>query len=350
MAKKSSNEALIKLKRDLKENRLDKLYVFFGDEDYLKDMYVKRVIEKVPDGGFPEFNHIKLEGKDIPYQEYDDAWESFPMMAEKKLLHIKNSDIFVTKKKTEEGEEKISSEEKKVFWTEKLKRLSDDMVVIFDESNVDKRSALYKAASKAGTMVEFPYQSEADLVTWTIKQCLDEKKKISKENAHYLITLCDPGLNNIHNELQKLFDYCDGEIYRSDIDKVVSKSLQVVAFELTEAIMRGSAEKAMQTLNDLKTKRESPFGMMYLMLSNFEKLLRIKLMAGASQSEIISAVGIAPFLVRKYIDSAAGFDTDALKWMVRRVAEIDLEIKEGKIDEWAALEEYVMECLHALIK
>ena len=49
--------------------------------------------------------------------------------------------------------------------------------MIFDETSVDKRSALYKAAAKVGTVVEFTYLSEADLVTWVVKQFLQRKKE-----------------------------------------------------------------------------------------------------------------------------------------------------------------------------
>ena len=341
------NDSLLKLKKQIKEGPLSPLYIFYGEEEFLREMYVKRVADAVTDGGFPEFNHIQLVGTDIPFSDYDDAWESFPMMTDKKLIHIKNSGIF-TLKKSKNGEPTV--DEKKEFWTEKFKRISDDMVIVFDEASVDKRSSLYKAASKAGTVVEFSYQSEADLVTWVVKQCLDAKKKMSKENAYYLITLCDPGLNNINNELQKLLDFCGSEIYKSDIDRVVSKSMQVIVFELTDAIMTGNTNKAISTLASLKTIKESVFNLIYLMFSTFEKMLHAKLMQGASQSEIASELGVAPFIARKYIDGASGFDEQALTWMVRRVAEIDFEIKEGRIEDWAALEQYVMECIHISAK
>ena len=342
--KKNANDDLINLKKQLKEGKLSPVYLFFGEEEFLRETYVRRVMEQVPDGGFPEFNHIKLEGADIPLSEYDDAWESFPMMTDKKLIHIKNSGIFQPRRRG--SEDASTPQEKKEFWEEKLKRISDDTVVIFDEAAVDKRGTLYKAAAKAGKAVEFNYLSEADLVTWVLKQCLNRKIKISKENAYYLITRCDAGLNNINNELNKLFEYCEGEILRTDIERVVSKSVQVVAFELTDAIMTDDAAKAMAVLNDLKTIKESAFTMIYLMLSNFEKLLRVKLMAGAPQNEIIAALGTGPYIGRKYIDSARNFDADALKWMIKRVAETDLAIKEGRVDEWSALEQYVMECTY----
>ena len=345
MAVKKTDD-LLKLKKQIKENKLSPLYVLYGEEDFLRDIYVKRIIECVPDGGFPEFNHIRLSGADVPFSEYDDAWESFPMMTDKKLIHIKDSGIFSSKRNTGGA----GTEEKKEFWSEKLARISDDTVVIFDESSVDKRSALYKAAIKAGTAVEFNYLSDADLVTWVVKQCLNAKKRMSKENAYYLVTLCDPGLGNINNELKKLLDFCAEEIYKSDIDRVVSKSMQVIVFELTDAIMTGNVNKAFSTLNGLKTVKESAFNVMYLMLSSFEKMLRAKVMEYASQGEIASELGVAPFVARKYIESARGFSEDSLVWMVRRVAELDLAIKEGRVDEWTALEQYVTECIHCIKK
>lgn len=337
------NTEILKLKKQLKEKILSPMYIFYGEEDFLKELYVKRVTAAVPDGGFPEFNHIKLEGSDVSFSDYDDAWEGFPMMTDKRLIHIKDSGIFSAAKKNGTGP---SSEEKKAFWLEKFKRLSDDTVVVFDEKNIDKRSAVYKAAAKVGEAVEFSYLSDADLVTWVIKQCLDTKKKISKENAYYLITLCDPGLNNINNELKKLLDFCGDEIYKSDIDRVVSKSMQVITFDLANAIMAGNANKAMAVLYDLQTAKESAFGILYLMLSSLEKILRVKLMANSSKSEIASALGMAPFIVQKYIESAEGFDEESLVWMIRRVAEIDMEIKEGRIDETTALEQYIVQCVY----
>ena len=63
------NDDLLKLKKQLKDGNLSPLYVFYGEEDFLRDMYVKRVTDCVPDGGFPEFNHITLDGSDGPFSE-----------------------------------------------------------------------------------------------------------------------------------------------------------------------------------------------------------------------------------------------------------------------------------------
>lgn len=339
MAAKKAN-GIEELKKQIKDDALSKLYLFYGEEDYLKEYYIEKIKEKVPHNGFPEFNHIIINGK-VPFSDYDDAWESFPMMSDRKLIIIKDSEI------TKSGRGEYSTEEKKAFWSEKLNRLSDDTVVIFNDASADKRSTLYKEISKKGTVIEFSYMSDTDLVSYVIRETLDKKKKISKENAAYLVSRVDPGLSNLLNELNKLFDFCGEEILRSDIERVVSKSLNVITFDLTEAIMKGDAKSAMSVLNDIKTNtNDSSFAILYLMFATFEKILHAKLLAGKSNSEIASEISVAPFFVKKYIDSANAFSLDSLVKIVNRVSEIDFDIKEGKINEWTALYEYVTECLY----
>ena len=75
-------------------------------------------------------------------------------------------------------------------------------------------------------------------------------------------------------------------------------------------------------------------------------MLRVKLMDGAPQAEVELEIGVPLFVARKNINSAKGFSEDSLVWIVRRVAEIDLAIKEGRIEDWNALEQYVAECIY----
>ena len=216
MAKKSSGTSITELKNELSQGKLRPIYLFYGEEGYIKRTYEKKITDMVPDGGFPEFNHLKFEGTDTALSDYDDAWESFPMMTDKKLIIIRDSKIF-----------KKANEETKEFWLEKFKRVSQENVVIFNESEIDKRGVLYKALQKTGMAVEFNYQSESDLVTWVNRQALNAKVKMSKDTAAYLVACVDPGLSNLTNEFNKLLSFCDGEITKSDVDRVVSKAMSI---------------------------------------------------------------------------------------------------------------------------
>ncbi|MDO5396844.1 MAG: DNA polymerase III subunit delta [bacterium] len=335
MAKKSTAFSVIDLKKELNEGKLRPVYLFFGEESYIKGKYERKITDLIPDAGFPEFNHFKFEGSMTELSDYDDALESFPMMTDKKLILIRDSKIF-----------KRANDDVKTFWQEKLKRLSDDTVIVFSEDEVDKRSVLYKAVQKAGAAVEFEYQNEADLVAWVTRRALKSKLKMTKDCAKYMVGIIDPGLSNLNNEFDKLEAYCTGTVTKTDIDRVVSKSMSIRIFDLTDAIMYRRADTAMKVVSELRTSNESAFGILYLLEGSAEKILKTKLCGTKNKFEAAKIVGIAPFIAEKYLQSAKFFSTDSLIRMITRVPEIDSEIKSGNIEQWAALEQYIAECIH----
>lgn len=341
VSKKSSE--LSTLREQIKENKLDNIYLFYGEEEFLKNKYVHDIRAQIPANGFEDFNHLTLNGHNIPLSEYDDAWESFPMMAERRFIYIKDSNIFRT---IDSGVFKKPDEEKKQFWIDKLSNPPQDTIVIFDESTVDKRSVLYKALTKSGSVIEFKYQSETDLVTYTLGKALRANKKMQKDVAAYFVSLLDEGLLNLNNELDKLFTYCDEEITRHAVDKVVSKGLNIQVFELTDGIIDHNGQKAMTILAELKNSGERAFPILYLLLSNVQKLLKAKLYKGLPNAELAKKLGVGPYFVGKYIKSAEGFSEGMLIKMVTQIPEIDMEIKEGKVDEWTALEQYVAKAIY----
>ena len=330
----AKDNGFIELKKQIRDNDMKNLYLFFGDEIYIKDVYIKKIKELIPDGGFADFNHIILDEKDITFDAVEDAFESFPMFSEKKLIILKNSGIFSKPK-----------EDVKEFWAQKLKNIPDYVTIIFDESAIDKRSSLYKQVDKSGMCVEFEYLSETDMVTWLEREARNHKKILSKSNAQYMANICDSGLSYVKNELDKLINYSDTEITLTDIEKIVAKSLTIKVFELTDAIMAKDADTAIAIANDLKTVKESAFKILYLMSSTFDKMLHSKLMLkeGRTYNEIAEKTGLRPFLVKKYLDGAKKFSEDFLTDRIIKIAEIDLNIKEGLIPEWTALEQYIIE-------
>lgn len=342
MAKAAKKNDIIELKAQLKEGRLQKLYVFYGEEEYLKELYIKRIMDMVPDAGLEEFNRIVINGA-ADYSEYDSAWEGMPMMTDRRVLMIRDSNIFAMRKS---GDIVPPNDEQKKFWTEKFKRLADDTVVIFCEKNVDARSALFKAAVKAGFGVKCEFMPLADLKAWVIKNAMKAGKKIDDKTAEYLISVIDPGLANLEHETNKLISYCDDTIYKTDVDKVVSKALGIKVFDITDGIIEGNADKVFKILNDMKTQKESAFGILYLIYSNVEKLLHLKLAKVSSRNDAARVLGGPSWLAGRYFESSKRFSTPLLYHMVTRVPEIDYEIKSGETGEWQALEQYIFEALN----
>ncbi len=335
----AKTDALTELKKQIKANEIKGLYLMYGDESYMRESYVKKISSIIDDCGFPDFNKIIIDGKNLTPEIAEDAIESFPMMSEQKLILIKDSGIFSK-----------ASEEQKEYWSKRLDKLPDYAVVIFDEQSVDKRSALYKKASKVGFAVEFGYMTAADSITWVEREARNAGLKISKDVAAYFVSVCDEGLSNLRNELDKLISYCSEQITKTDIDKIVSKAIGIRVFELTDCIMAKNADGALKILYDLKTVKESAFKLLYLLSGSFDKMLKCSLLLsnGENNVSIAAKVGIAPFLVNKYSNAARGFGENYLVHRIIEVADLDLAIKNGEIDEWSALEQYVINACEKL--
>lgn len=332
----AKEDSFLKLKQQIKNGQTGNLYLFFGDEVFVKNMYLEKMKSLIPDGGFADFNSIYLEAGDLTTDKVDDALNSFPMMADKKLVVVKDSGIF-----------KSAGQEIKDFWQKKMADIPDYVLLIFDEREVDKRSVTYKAVAKYGLPVEFAYMKDYEVSAWVVREAQKAGKRISKDSADYLVAMCDAGISNVKNELDKLIDYSDGEIYKSDIDKVISKPMGIVVFEITDAIIAGNGDKAMEVVLRMRESRESAFNILYLLSSAFDKMLYCKLMLseGAAYDAIAAKLKLAPFIVRKYIDGAKQFSEEFLIERVMKTADCDFAIKQGETDEWNALLQYIFECI-----
>lgn len=61
--KKRQDAGFAKLKKDLSENNLGNLYLFYGEEDYLRDYYIQQVQKKLLTEGMETFNPPSVSGE-----------------------------------------------------------------------------------------------------------------------------------------------------------------------------------------------------------------------------------------------------------------------------------------------
>ena len=105
----AKDDSFLTLKKQIKEDGIGNLYLFFGEEIFVKDMYLEKMKSFIPDGGFADFNSVYLEAGDMTPDKIDDALNSFPMMSDKKLVMIKDSGIF-----------KSANQDIKEYWQKQL--------------------------------------------------------------------------------------------------------------------------------------------------------------------------------------------------------------------------------------
>ena len=92
--KKRQDAGLAKLKKELSENNLGNLYLFYGEEDYLRDYYIQQVQKKLLTEGMETFNLHQFQGKELDIQTLADCVDTLPMMSQRTMILVYDYDLF----------------------------------------------------------------------------------------------------------------------------------------------------------------------------------------------------------------------------------------------------------------
>lgn len=313
------------LKKQIKDKNIKNIYLFYGEEEYLKKFYLEKIKKIIIGDSDDMMNFNIFEGKDISADKIMESAETIPFLAPNRLIIIENSQFFKSGKKNE---------------IEKLADYITDIpqytYIIFIEKEVDKRSKLYKQVKKNGEIVEFNHLKENDMIKW-IKISLKKQNKIINNNdAMYLIRNMYNDMQRVENELQKLisYKYYDEEITKKDIDKICSKSTDIKVFEMLDEMSLKNGSEALKKYNDLINSKEPPNRILFMIIRQFRLILQVKLLSkeGLNPNIIAQKLKIPFFVVKGCISQAKYFTEDILKLALKECLQADKDIKSGKID------------------
>ncbi|WP_251444815.1 DNA polymerase III subunit delta [Vermiculatibacterium agrestimuris] len=313
------------LKRELAAESIGRLYIFHGEETYLRDHCVKEMREKLLTGGLDEFNHHVLPAKDFTIQRLRELVDAMPMMSERTLVEVYDYDIYKGDKEA---------------LTELLSDLPDYVCLIFIYDVIpykpDNRVKLAKLIKETGREVNFPRQGPDGLITWIQRRFKALGHEISAEDARYLVFLCGDLMNGLITEIGKIGAYAKAErVTRQDIDTVATPQLDAVVFQLTDAISMGNFDKAFSVMSDLLHMQETPIGLLAMLGWQLRRLYtaRLAIENGKGAKWLMELWGISwASTAEKLLQSARRFSLAWCRRAVIRCEETDLAMKSTGAD------------------
>lgn len=322
------------LKEEIKSNELRNLYLFYGEEEYLKKYYLESIDKIILKDDLTGLNKIVLEGK-AEASRIVEACETMPVFSEHKLVIVKNSGAFKSKKDT--GKQSIKDE-----LLEYLNNIPPFTCLVFYEEEIDKRLKLVDIIKKKGLIVEFPYQKPNELVKWVVKAFKSNGKEIDASTASFLVDISESGMTEILNEINKVVLFLGerSKVGSDDIRKVCTKSIKSRIFDLTDAIAERNITAALKLLNDMIILKEPLPKILFMIARQLRHILEMKLLynEGMGMKEACSKIGITPYAGSKVLKQAASFSIDKLKSAIEETLELDLAIKTGRINDRTATE------------
>lgn len=180
--------------------------------------------------------------------------------------------------------------------------------------------------------------TDIELVQETQKLAKEKGKSISKEDALYLANLVNKDLSSINTELEKLSMYTTNDtILKEDINSVVTKTDDVVVFELTTALGKKDANKTLNILFNLLKQDNQANKLLPLMSNNFTRLFTISVSKNLTDELLAQKLGVKPFAVTKLRSQLKNFNPVKLKNIVYEFCDVDYMIKSGLMQPDTAL-------------
>lgn len=318
---------------DIKQNNFKQIYLLYGEERYLRRQYRQKLQTALCSDG-DTMNVHYYSGRDIPVGEIIDLAETLPFLAERRVIFISDSGLFKS------GGEKLA---------EYLTSPCESTYFVFTESEVDKRSKLFKTVQSKGYAADFTVQDENTLKRWIAGTLGRDGKKITENTVQLIISKTGTDMDNIQMELEKLICYCmDRDVVTdADVEAVCTTRISNHIFDMINAIADRKQKAALELYYDLLALKEPPMRILFLIARQCNMLLQAKEMKlkGHDNRTIGSRLGVPPFIAQKVLNQASKFKTSTLRRAVQQCVEAETAVKTGRMNDMMSVEILIMSVL-----
>lgn len=334
----------------IKEEKLESVYLFTGEEEYLMRKVVGILKEKYINPSFESLNYVTIDSKEADFSSILNACETLPFMGEKKIVIVNDIESII-----ENDSDDLSKKLSK--YIEQLD--SYLLLILIDKRNkLKKTTSIYKKVKKLNRVVEFSNLKGRDINLWVENTAKRKGKKIDSSNISYFLnksTYSNYGssktLYDLENEFLKVVSYSQGaEITKEDIDMVLVKTLDNNIFDLLKNIADKNGDEALKTFHEIHISKEPVQKVLYMIIRHLRLLLMYKFykQKGYTENETRSKMKISPYEFKNISYQSKGFTQKRLAIALNEILDLDVKQKTSSQDEKLALEILIVKLCNAM--
>ncbi len=306
------------------------VYLLYGEEDFLVEEAARAVINAAlskdeppsgePRGGERGFNLDILYGSDADAKDVVSHASSFPMMAERRVVVVREV-------------EKLSNAELLAHYCENP---SPTTCFVMTCVKPDMRKKMFAQAKKRGMAVEFKPLWDNQVPGWIARKVKKDRREIQPQAAEMLAAYVGTSLREISNELEKLYIYLGEKnvIAVDDVTAVVGVSKEFSVFELQWAIGAKDVRKATEIMERMIEMGESPIMMVVMLTRFFQSLWKLSDLRrrNVPQNQYGQQTGIWSFMDR-YLQTLSLYSPSQIENAFLLLSDVDEKLKSTQTDE-----------------
>ncbi|MBO6524102.1 MAG: DNA polymerase III subunit delta [Balneolaceae bacterium] len=328
--KQNSSDIFHQVKKEVSSGDLKPIYYLYGDEEFYLDQLLEQFSNLLPPHE-KDFNFDLLYGQDVSPAQVLGIARSFPMMAERRVLIVRN---FLQTGKGAAGEGEMND-----FISYFENPNPSCLVALFDTGKPAGNTKIGKAIAKNSNVGFHQFESMPDYLIpeWVISWVESHhKKNINPAAAQLLGQFVGNNLQLLSTEIDKVCTFVDTSetVSEADVKKIIGSYREYTAIELKEAVIKRDLDKAMyiseQMLQHSKTDTGEIIRLVGFFYSVFVNIWQIRRLAdrGNAKQQVQAELGINnSWYFNKLWDDASNFRYSDMPRVFEALLDADKSIK-----------------------
>ncbi len=310
---------------------MNNFYLIYGDDNGLIENQVTEIINKL---NIDKDNIVTYSLNNTSMDDIILEASMFSMFGTNKVIVVNDANCF---------KDKVDNIE---VLEEYFDKYNHDNYLIFTlNGKPDTRKKVYKLIDKMGSVIAVKNDRDY-LYNYVNKYIIDNNYQMSSNNIIYFLSKVGSDINNIKNELDKLMIYKDNDhnILKEDIDEMVIVNIDDEIFALTDAVINGDISNSMRLYNFFINHNYEQVQIIALLGSQFHFLFQVKRLynQGKYKDNIAKILEVHPYRVKLALGKIYSYSEELLLSYISKLADMDKNIKLGKIDKGLALELFLI--------
>lgn len=308
---------------DVKNGNFVPVYLLMGTEPYYPDLVCDEIIKYALMDSERDFNQTVFYGLDTDAGTVASECRSYPMMAERRLVVLKEAQSMKT------------LEDLATYASDPME--STVLVILMHGASADKRRALYKNVQKKGVVLVSDALRDYEMPQWITSFYKSRGLDIEPAAAALLAEYAGTDMSRIMLETEKMQKNLPEGTVRvnaADIEKNVGISRQFSIFELTKALSYMKAEKALKIAAYIGN---GPKFMLLLatapLYTHFYRILKYEAALlknpAMSKADRAKLLGVNPYFMEEYDVAARNYPIRRCMKVISLLEEYDFKGKGG---------------------
>jgi DNA polymerase-3 subunit delta len=296
--------------KELLQGDCQGVYLFETEEEYLKESIFEASKSLVQ---FTDFNYIDIKEKS-DYENIKTAFETYPVMEEKKYIIRRNIDL--SKNSIKEYSDILDN------LVRDLKDFPDFVALFIFSDNKPFKGKFYKEVKKYGKIVTIERLNNKELTSFIGKRFTRSKKKIQLslideiiKRFSYLSKNSEIDLYDVVNTVDKIISNSKEELVKKeDVLDQLDQVLNVNIFSITDNLSQRNPSEAIKVFLHMEEAGEDLFMIYHMIIRQVRNLIGVKVLSQKSYNEsyMMKNLGIGSFELRKLKSFVRNFKLEEL--------------------------------------